>query len=188
MNKWKIAFFTLLILVLGSMGVMAMLVLTSERAAPQERAPLEGVDMTLSSTTKEVEAAAQTFIDHALKEQVPMQIKVDKDVQLSTEIETWFGNIPVDMTFIPSIVSNQIVLKQETLQAGDLSVSPRMALAVVDQFLETPQWLGIYPLDGQIIIDLAQAPIDNKFNIQPRDITLTEEDVKIDITIPKGAY
>ena len=116
MNKWKIAFFLLAGAILSIVVVIFYFVVKPAEQVdiPSAKEEINGGVLTVQTTTEEFEAIAKKYLKDEMKNaSLPVELTVEDDIQIESEVAVFYTNIPITMHFEPIIDEDgNIHLKQ----------------------------------------------------------------------------
>ncbi len=188
MNKWKIAFFVLVVaLILGAVWLVNMISTESESYELAERAAAtSGGELRVQTTKSDFEALANKYIQEAVENQpIPLELTVDNQIALISELTVFTLTIPVQMYFDPIVQEDgNIQLKQDKVDIGQLSIPPEQVLKLLRDSIDLPTWMVVSPADESVFIDLGGLPIDGDFDIRAEKIDLENDEIILSVTVP----
>lgn len=186
MNKWKIAFLTLLTLVIVGLGATVALLFSGERVPIQPAQQHQGNVVTLQTTGPEFEAIARYYMQDTLtKSPVPIDFSITDKVNLVSELQIFGVDIPVEMTFDPIVHEDgNISLEQQEMNIGNLSLPPEYVLKLIGQAVEFPDWITVQSTDASIYVDLSRLNIDSGSRVRAKKIDLAANEIQIELIIP----
>lgn len=188
MSKWKIAFFVLVVaLILGAVWLVNMISTESESYELAERpAATSGGELRVQTTKSDFEALANKYIQEAVENQpIPLELTVDNQIALVSELTVFTLTIPVQMYFDPIVQEDgNIQLKQDKVDIGQLSIPPEQVLKLLRDSIDLPKWMVVSPADESVFIDLGGLPIDGDFDIRAEKIDLENDEIILSVTVP----
>lgn len=192
MNKWKIAFillFSIVILTIASVIFYITRPIADTPTRTISELP-EGSHFQVNTTADDFENLANQLISNSMKgSKIPVKMYVDDQVTLSGTLPVFDMDLPIVMTFDPTIVNGNLLLKQKTIEVGMLDIPPATALKLLKDSVELPNWMVIQPKEEQIYINLTEVIIplgDNlKGRLQAKEFNLEENRIILDVVIPK---
>lgn len=188
MNKWKIAFLGLvLLLVLAIVYVGSLLTGTSESYTLTDRPdPAEGGQLFVETSKQDFEKLANKYIQEAVRDQpIPLQLVVEDKIALTSELTVFSLTIPVQMYFDPVVLEDgNIQLVQNQVDIGQLSIPPEEILKLLRSSIDLPNWMIVSPADESVFIDLGGLPIDGDLDIRAQEIDLENDEIILSVTVP----
>ena len=190
MNRWKISFFILAGLLVAAVATVVFLVSTPGESDPlpdvKEASGSEHVLM-VKATKQDLEGIANTFIRKAVKgEPLPLVMKVEQDVILTSEMTVFSKTLPVIMHFDPIVREDgNLILKFSTMEIGYLTMAPSLILKVLRDSIKLPPWMVVRPKEEEVFIDLSKIPVSGNLKIKAKTFNLAEDEIILEIVIPK---
>ena len=191
MNKWKVAFLFLITLVIVAI-VSAVYFVTrpmAETPNPTVRELPNGSHLEVHTTPKDFENMANRLIESSMKtSKIPVKMYVDQEVKLQSTLTVFEMDLPITMTFEPSIEDGNLLLKQKTVEVGMLDIPPKTALKLLKDSVDLPDWMVIQPKEEQIYLNLTKmnVPLGEKLkgHVQAKEFNLRDNRIILDIVIP----
>ena len=188
MNKWKIAFFLLLFAIVGSTGAFIYWITTPAEIAEVEPITPKptGNVLTVNATKDDFEGIANTFIEKAMGgKPLPIQLTVDEQIVLTSELTIFSLNLPVKMYFEPHVEEDgNIRLEQSSIEVGQLQLQPEAMLKLLSDSIDLPPWMIVKPAEEEVLIQLANIPMTSGFQVRAKEINLEEDKIILEIIIP----
>ncbi|HEY9582316.1 MAG TPA: YpmS family protein [Savagea sp.] len=192
MNKWKIAFFVLLFILILVGGIIYWKVFAVSASAPIEETPLnmeEKRTLQVQTTREDFEAIANTYMQRAIPKDTPIDVdlRVENEIILSGEVPFFTSLIPVSLYFDPvPTKEGNLMLNQTKLEVGRLNVSPRAVLKVIRDTESLPKWMEVQPKEERIFIHLDRIPFANGIEVRVNNIDLPNDHIQLDVAVPVG--
>ncbi|WPK11209.1 YpmS family protein [Lysinibacillus louembei] len=187
MNKWKVAFFLLAGAVLFTVVFIVYMATSKveERAIP-EQAQVTGHVLTVQTTAKEFEAIAKKYMGKGPlgKSPIPVEMEVNEQVQLFSELIVFGITVPISMDFEPIVSDGNIRLKQTEVNVGKLNIPPSTVLKLMKDAIEFPDWMIVRPNEEEIYVDLSRINIASGSRVRAKEIDLANDKILLDIIIP----
>lgn len=188
MNRWKVAFFILIAAIVLGIGYLASLVTTeseSQTLPLRAEAPAGG-QLFVETSKDDFEVLANKYLQQAIKDQpIPLDLKVEDQIALISELQVFSLTIPVQMYFDPIVQEDgNIQLKQQQVDIGQLSIPPEQVLKLLRDSVDLPSWMVVSPADESVFIDLAGIPIEGGFDIRARKLDLVNDEIILAVTVP----
>ncbi len=192
MNKWKLAFILLFSAVILTIATTVFMITRplAETPTPTTSELPEGSHLQVVTTADDFENLANQLISNSMKgSKIPVKMYVDDQVTLSGTLPVFDMDLPIVMTFDPTIVDGNLLLKQKTIEVGMLDIPPATALKLLKDSVELPTWMVVQPKEEQIYINLTEINIplgDNlEGRVQAKEFNLDENRIILDVVIPK---
>lgn len=186
MNKWKVAFLTLLTLVFLVIAMLVALLFSGERVNIPPVQHHAGNVVMVQTTAPELEAIARYYMQDAItKSPIPFDFFIDETVNLTSELQLFGVTIPVAMTFDPVVHDDgNISLEQQEMNIGNLSLPPQYVLKLIGQAVQFPDWITVQSSDASIYVDLSRLNIDSGTRVRAKKIDLAANEIQLEIIIP----
>lgn len=186
MNKWKFAFFALAALVVMTVGtLMYFLLAPIEQAVVEEPVDAAGNVLVVETTAKEFEAIAKQYLGDAMnKSPLPVELEVESDIKISSELTIFSVDVPIQMHFDPVVEEGNIVLKQTAVHVGKLNIPPQTVLKLMNDAIPFPNWITVLPNDEEIYVDLSRINIAAGSRVRAKEIDLANDRILLEIIVP----
>lgn len=188
MNRWKIAFILLILVILIGIGYFASLLTTESEAylLPVRAESPDGGQLLVQTSKNDFEVLANKYLQQAIADQpIPLDLVVDDQIALISELQVFSLTIPVQMYFEPIVQEDgNIQLKQQQVDIGQLSIPPEQVLKLLRDSVDLPAWMVVSPADESVFIDLAGIPIEGGFDIRARKLDLVNDEIILAVTVP----
>lgn len=191
LNRWKAAFLTLSgVVVAGVAGIIFLVGSTGSSQPLPSATVLEEGDantLTVRTTKKDFEGIANTYIRDAVKgEQFPVEMKVEEDVILSSELTVFSFKLPVVMHFDPIVQEDgNLILKQSSMELGQLNIPPSAVLKILRDSVKLPSFMIVRPKEEEIFIDLSKVPVAKNVSVRAKSFNLDEDEILLEVSILK---
>lgn len=188
MNKWKIAFFLLLLVIIGSIGSVIYWVSTPAETMPLEapKATPGGNVLTVHATKEDFQGIANTYLNEAMKgKPLPIVLTVNDQIVLTSELTIFSLNFPVKMYFQPHVEEGgNIRLEQTSLEVGPAKLQPEAVLKLLRDSIDLPEWIVVMPKEKEVHIQLASIPMSSGIHVRAKELNLEEDIITLEIVIP----
>ncbi|WP_042475511.1 YpmS family protein [Bacillus ndiopicus] len=187
MNKWKVAFFLLAGAVIFTLVFIVYLATSKveEKAIPDQQ-KITGHVLTVQTTAKEFEAIAKKYMGKGPLEKspIPVEIEVNEQVQLFSELIVFGITVPISMDFEPIVSDGNIRLKQTEVNVGKLNIPPSTVLKLMKDAIEFPDWMIVRPNEEEIYVDLSRINIASGSRVRAKEVDLKNDKILLEIIIP----
>lgn len=190
MNFWKIAFFTLIgLIVAGAAYVIILFGMHADSdSIPEGNTKGQPANsLTVKATKTDLEGIANTYINKAMSEEpLPVTVEVADDIILGSELTVFSYKVPVVMHFEPIVrADGNLTLKQTNVEIGKLNLPPATILKVLKDSVKLPPWMIVRPKEEEVFIDLNALPISGDIQVKAKEFNLDEDEIILEIIIPK---
>lgn len=157
-----------------------------EGKAIPEQQQITGHVLTVQTTAKEFEAIAKKYMGKGPLEKspVPVEIEVNEQVQLFSELIVFGITVPISMDFEPIVSDGNIRLKQTEVNVGKLNIPPSTVLKLMKDAIEFPSWMIVRPNEEEIYVDLSRINIASGSRVRAKEIDLKNDKILLEIIIP----
>lgn len=187
MNKWKVAFFLLSGVIIFSIIVIFYWATSpSDDVAIPESQEMKGNVLVVETTAKEFESIARQYLGDALNKggQLPVEIKVNDQIQLFSELIAFNVTVPIVMNFEPIVSDGNIRLKQTAVNVGKLNIPPTTVLKLMKDSIKLPSWMMVRPNEEEIYVDLSRINIASGSRVRAKEIDLKNDKIILEIIVP----
>lgn len=190
MNPWKVSFFLLAGLVLAGVVYLfsVMAAVSDSDPLPTTKPNTEMYNaLTVRTTKSDFEGIANTYIYRAMdKDAMAIDLAIEDEVVISSELEVFSYRLPVKMYFNPIVLEDgNLMLKQSSLEIGKLNLPPSTVLKVLKDSEQLPPWMVVRPKEEEIFINLNDLPISGDIKVKAKEIDLEQDDILLEIFIPE---
>lgn len=191
MNRWKVSFFLLAGVILAAIVYLFILIGSAVESEPLPKAKESkesSYTLTVSSTKEDFEGIANTVLQRAMKkEPLPVTIRVEEDIILSSELTVFSYTLPVTMHFNPIVQEDgNLLLKQSSLELGALNLPPSTVLKVLRDSVKLPEWMIVRAKEEEIFIDLSRMAISGDLQVKAKEFNLEKDEILLEIIIPEN--
>ena len=189
MNKWKIAFFLLLVVIIGSISAFIYWITAPAdyvEEPVESEAFTSGHVLTVNATKEDFEGIANSFIQKAMDgKPLPLQLEVDDQIVLTSELTIFSLTLPVKMNFDPYVEENgNIRLEQSSVEVGELQIPPETVLKLLRDSIDLPPWMIVKPQDEEVLLQLTSIPIASGVNVRAKELDLEVDKIILEIVVP----
>lgn len=188
MNRWKVAFFLLIALILTSIIVFVLWISTplEETVIPEQKEISTGSVLTVKTTKKDFEDIANLYIRDAMKNQpLPVIMSVQEQILLTTELTIFSIKLPVIMKFDPVVETDgNLRLVQTEVEIGKLELPPESVLKLLKDSVDLPSWMIVRPDEEDVYIDLSNIPMKSNVEVRAKEFNLKQDEITLEIVVP----
>lgn len=184
-KPWKIAFFTLLMINVATIGsLFFFLMQPSERPIPKPQTA-EGATFLVHATKEDINSFITHYIQQKTKkETLSYRVWVDDRVYIASEIEMFGRKIPITMSFLPNVVNGDVELRDPNLSLGELHIPARYALNYLQKHASLPDEVVIDPNDNRIYVAVTHMRLKNGYRLSVQSFDLPHDNIMLTLTIP----
>jgi Uncharacterized protein conserved in bacteria len=190
-NGWKIAFFTLLAIVLGSLLFLFTRVTGERESLPQDATSVverqgEPV-LTIQSNKQQINDLIAFSLDEYQKDSdVKYNFVLENEALLTGEFKILGFPVTFYLYFDPYVMDNgNVQLKAKSLSVGTLGVPIKQVMKIIQKNQALPEWVEINPKDETIMIHLDQFQMANGLFIKADKINLVEDEIQVSLFLPE---
>ncbi|CAM3943001.1 YpmS family protein [Alkalicoccus chagannorensis] len=186
MNVWKIAFFSLLGLIVltvagGWLWLQAQM--PDEEAATFE-APepetVEGPSFLVQASTEDANAWLQRELEEENGEDFDLYL--DEQVHFQTSVAAFGIDVPIEIDFEPEMADGgNLWLREDGFRLGFIELPADQVFQLIGDNIDLPDFMTLDAAEASLYIDLREFDTDN-YIIQAEDIDLRGEGIELSIT------
>lgn len=193
MNRWKVAFFLLIAILLTSIIALAYWIGNPAEDPPipvAEKTPRDSNVLTVTASKQDLEGIANTYISKAIEgEPLPVELLVEDQIVLISQLTVFGIELPVVMEFDPFVEDDgNLRLEQSTVEVGNLEIPPSTVLSLMQDTVKMPEWMIIRPSSEEVYIDLSKLPVTSDVKVKAKEINLEKDQIIMEIIIPNRGY
>jgi len=184
-KPWKIAFFTLFITnVVTIGGLLFFLLQPSESTIPTPKTT-KGATFLVHASKEDVNAFMNDYIQQKKKKgTLSYRVWVNDRVYIASEIELFGRNIPLTMSFLPNVVNGDVELRDPDLSLGALHIPARYALNYLQTHASLPDEVVIDPNHNRIYVAVTHMRLKNNYRLSVQSFDLPHDSIVFTLTIP----
>ncbi|MGV3465534.1 MAG: YpmS family protein [Heyndrickxia sp.] len=185
-NRWKIAFFALLIIIVIFVMIIGFFVFlpTGKETLPKTNINSDKYVQFHIRTNK---ADLNKLINHYIEKEgldgpIKYNVYLKKDVEFEGSLPVFSENVHLKMTFQPEALKNgDLILKQKTISIGHLNLPVSYVLKFIKNSYKLPDWVSIDSDEKTVYVGLQKMKVGqsdmkarvDKFNLKENDISFT---------------
>lgn len=190
-NKWKLAFWTLLAII-----VILLLFTAFQLFRPVDQShtlqsapdspPESQAEFNVTTTKNDLTIVANRFIEEELNGQINYSVTLDDLVSLNGSLPVFNSQIDFQMTFDAQEMENgNLLLTQESLSLGAINLPVSNVMKFIEDSYEFPEWVTIQPNDQEIIVEVTNIDLAGGLNVKTNEFNLREDDISFSIYVPR---
>lgn len=189
-NKWKLAFFVLLGLL-----ILIMLYLFFMVTAPGEKSKMEPVKNT--SETDDVAFKVATnkrdlnrVINHYIEEegknsQFDYQVLLTDEVELYGTLPLFSQELELRLTFEPKALENgDLILNQKSISVGKLKLPVSTVLKFVRDSYSLPAAVNIQPEEERVYVSMQRLKLKSDIKVRVNEFDLKKDHIRFTLFVP----
>ncbi|MCA5012792.1 YpmS family protein [Enterococcus sp. S22(2020)] len=191
MNRWKIAFLILVGTIMASLAFIFVRI-TQVREPNYKPVPelvaKEGTPViAIQSNKKQVNALIDFFLSDFQKDSdITYKFYLENEAMLNGTFEVLGYPIEFNLYFDPFVMNDgNVQLKAKSLSIGTLGLPIKEILKFVQRDYKLPSWVEVNPDDSTILLRLDQFRMQNGLFIRAEKINLVDDDIRMNIYLPK---
>lgn len=129
------------------------------------------------------------YLEEELDEQFAgYNVVIDEDVQLSGALKVFGFDVDFLLRMDPYVVDDgNLQLRATSIQLGSFDLSIGIAMNVLSQQLDLPQWIRVDSEQQMILVALNEFQLENDVQFAMQRIDLQEDDIRLNIILPEEA-
>ncbi|MBH0165365.1 YpmS family protein [Fictibacillus sp. 7GRE50] len=188
MNKWKTAFFTLLLLFLIIPIAIAVVLFKDPAGGQLDRSSLDNNiedNQKLLSIHTEKEQV-EDLLNKELRKRAPdvnvyVNLRNDEAV-LNGSFIAFDQELPYQVTFEPEVLENgDLLLKEKDMQVGRFPLPGDEVFTLIQKTVAFPEWVDVYPKDESILMRVTEMPTKPGYAIKAEEFDLKKNSIKLGV-------
>ncbi|HWO98263.1 MAG TPA: YpmS family protein [Bacillus sp. (in: firmicutes)] len=183
MKKWKWLFFSLLVINLIFLIIMAGLALqpsTERELSTRQVKEEKNVSLGIIAKKEDLNVLINKYLQKEFHHQpLNYEVRLTNQVEVYGTIEAFGNELDISMAFEPEVQKNgDLILKQESLSVGKLSLPIRTVLKYVNNNFSLPQWVQINAKEESVYVALQQMEMKSDFRVKVKQFDLEKNDIQ----------
>ncbi len=188
MNKWKTAFFTLLLLFLIIPIAIAVMLFKDPAGGRLDRSSLDTDirdNQKLLSIHTEKEQV-ENLLNKELRKKAPdvnvyVNLRNDEAV-LNGSFIAFDQELPYQVTFEPEVLENgDLLLKEKDMQVGRFPLPGDEVFTLIQKTVQFPEWVDVYPKDESILMRVTEMPTKPGYAVKAEEFDLKKNSIKLGV-------
>ncbi|OJF97058.1 YpmS family protein [Alkalibacterium sp. 20] len=192
---WKWAFLVLLVLNIGVLiwlGVQLSGFLDNEAVQPESEEFVisgEALEFELVTDKQQVNRVINLYLQEELDERFSgYTVIVDDLVELEGALNVFGFDVDFGLYMEPLVMDNgNLQLRAQSIQVGSFELPIGIALNILSQQLELPEWIRIDSEQEFILVAFTEFALENDMQFKMRKVDLEADDIRLDILLPEEA-
>ena len=193
-NGWMWAFLILLgIIILLSIWIIVRLQPTSSENTGEQAGDVTVIEDSLRfevvTDKNQLNRVINLYLEEELDEQFAgYNVVIDEDVQLSGALQVFGFDVDFLLRMDPYVVDDgNLQLRATSIQLGSFDLPIGIAMNVLSQQLDLPQWIRVDSEQQMILVALNEFQLENDVQFAMQRIDLQEDDIRLNIILPEDA-
>lgn len=194
-NIWKWAFFIFLVLIVSVLLWIGWQLRPTEESTQsigtEEFVPVEGDELVfeMTSNRQQLNRVVNLYLSSELGEDFSgYAFTVDENVELSGIIQVFNFDVDFSLYMDPYVMEDgNLQLRATSIQLGAFELPTGLAMNVISQQLDLPEWVRINSEEQIILVALNEFELENGASLRMNRIDLEADDITIDIVLPEEA-
>lgn len=189
-NPWRLAFITLLAVVVGFIGLI-MFRVTTPRMTYDASLPVNQTSdkpiFDINMKKDQVNTTINYFLEDAMKESgVDYSFVLENEAMIDGTFSLLGHETHFYLYFEPYVLNDgNVQLKAKSLSVGALNVPIPAMINYISSTTDLPSWIEL-DADQQLInLHLNQFKLDNGMSIKAKKINLIDDDISFSLYLPK---
>jgi uncharacterized protein YpmS len=194
-SGWKWAFIILLLVNIGIFIWLAVQlnILSDNETIQTDTEEIavsdEAMDFELVTDKTQVERVANLYLQEELDERFNgYTVTVDELVEMEGALNVFGFDVDFGLYMEPLVMDNgNLQLRAQRIQLGAFDLPIDIALNILDQQLELPEWIRINSDDAFVLVAFNEFSLKNDMQLRMKKIDLEADDIRLDIILPEEA-
>lgn len=190
-NRWKIAFLTLLGVLMGSIFFIGLRVTQVREPNYIPRPPITARQgkpvLTMQANKQQVNDLIDFFLTDLQKTtDIKYTFYLENEALLNGTFNILGYPIQFYLYFDPYVMDDgNIQLKAKSLSIGTLGLPIKEILKFVQRDYKLPEWVEVKPSESLILLRLDQFRTQNGLFVRAEKINLVDDDIRLNIYLPQ---
>lgn len=194
-SAWKWAFFILLVLNIGMivwLGIQFNALTSSDDVQPagEEMAVSEdAMAFELVTDKEQVDRVINLYLQEELDDRFSgYTVTVADLVELEGTLNVFGFDVDFGLYLEPLVMDNgNLQLRAQRIQLGSIELPIGIALNILSQQLELPEWIRIDSELEFILVAFNEFSLENDMQLRMKRVDLEADDIRLDILLPEEA-
>ncbi|GGB65926.1 YpmS family protein [Fictibacillus barbaricus] len=186
-NKWKAAFFTLLLFILLIPAAVLFLLFKDPGGGSLDRSMLDSDirdNQKLLSIHTEKEQV-EDLLNKELRKKAPdvnVYVNLRDEAVLNGSFVAFNQELPYQITFEPEVMDNgDLLLKEKDMQVGRFPLPGDEVFTLIKNTIDFPEWVDVYPADESILMRVTQMPTKPGYAVKAEEFDLKKDSIKLGV-------
>lgn len=192
LNKWKVAFFVLIGMVVGSTFFLFTRIAEKRDFAKHDIPALverEGNPvLNIRSNKEQINSLIDFYLDEYQKDSdVKYDFRLENEALLTGEFKILGFPVTFYLYFDPYVMDNgNVQLKAKSLSIGTLGVPITEVMKMIQRNYDMPKWIEIDPKEETVMLRLDQFRMQNGLFLKADKINLVDDEIQVSLYLPES--
>ncbi|EOT29656.1 YpmS family protein [Enterococcus saccharolyticus] len=192
LNKWKVAFFVLIGMVVGSTFFLFTRITEKRDFAKHDIPALverEGNPvLNIRSNKEQINSLIDFYLDEYQKDSdVKYDFRLENEALLTGEFKILGFPVTFYLYFDPYVMDNgNVQLKAKSLSVGTLGVPITEVMKMIQRNYDMPKWIEIDPKEETVMLRLDQFRMQNGLFLKADKINLVDDEIQVSLYLPES--
>ncbi|CAI9392159.1 YpmS family protein [Niallia sp. Sow4_A1] len=186
-NKWKVAFLTLLGVLLLSIIILAIMIFRPvEKSTIVKKEQREEVPFAVTTNREDLTKLINHYLEQeGLNGPIHYEINIADQVELYGTLPIFNTDIQMKLTFEPIALENgDLLLKQKEISIGQLPLPVSYIMNFIANQYNFPEWVDIQPSDEEIYVHLTDMDLKNGMQVEMSTFDLEQNNIQFNLLLP----
>ncbi|MBY6037978.1 YpmS family protein [Fictibacillus nanhaiensis] len=190
-NRWRTAFFILLLLTLAIPVTVGVLLFTDPKANELDRSQL-GSDVTANQKLLSIHTEkeqVEDLINQELRKKAPnvnVYVNLRDEAVLNGSFVAFNQELPYQIIFEPEVMENgDLLLKEKDIQVGRFPLPGDEVFTLLKNTIDFPDWVDVYPSDESILMKITEMKTKPGYAIKTEKFDLKKNSIQFGVYTTK---
>ncbi|UTI41435.1 YpmS family protein [Niallia sp. RD1] len=186
-NKWKVAFLTLVgVLVVCIIFLAIMIFKPVEKSPIIKKKEREEVPFAVTTNREDLTKLINHYLEkEGLNGPIHYEINIADQVELYGTLPIFNTDIQMKLSFEPIALENgDLLLKQKEISIGQLPLPVSYVMNFIANQYKFPEWVDINPEDEEIYVHLTKMDLKNGMLIEAKTFDLEQNIIQFNLLLP----
>lgn len=183
-KKWKCLFFSLLLinvlyLIIGT--VLAIKPSKEKEYSILQKEWEESESLGIIVKKEDLNVLINKYLQTKINNHpLNLEVRLTDKVEVYGTIQVFGNELDISMNFKPDVQENgDVLLKQESMSVGEMSIPVRSFLKYVNKKFSLPQWLQINAKEEFVYVALHEIEINRDFRVKLKKFNLEKNNIQL---------
>ncbi len=189
-NVWKIAFFTVVILLIMLFAGIATLLFRPIEETSYEKnenvSTPDAIPLEVKAEKKDLNNLIEKYIEqNQLNGPIDYSVFLTDEIELYGTMAVFAASIDLKMTFDPKVLENgDLLLKQKSISLGSVNLPVPYVLKFIRDGYKMPEWVKIQPNDEAIYVALTEMNLKSGLQVKGKKFDLVNDEISFMLYVP----